>query len=220
MPPTHTFNTHHTMSEQLTKMIELRNDGLSLSEIAHVLSMKRSEVARRMASADSKTKNAQKALDTRDAVKNLHQQGMSLNDIARTLRLGHRTIRDHLAVAGLYDPKMRPVTPKDKRCSKEGIESNAKLASDIIAELRADVAVLERRKSFKWFQEIEELNPSHKKRFGLVRVVNTGEELRLVIELRGTPTQDHDGVMQRSFKLDQVELALESLLNFIAPPVH
>jgi DNA-binding CsgD family transcriptional regulator len=207
--------------QHVAEMVRLHDDGHSIPEIAYMLGINGAEVKRRILHAQSKAAHSVRAERQLEQIKELHAQGVSVTEIANRLKCCTRTVRDKLAILGLRQVQYRRTgAPKDKRCSKEGTESNAKSANDIISELRADIAVLERRKSFRWFQEIDQVHEVGKKRSALVRVVNTGEELRLVIELRGVATEDSDGVVQRSFTLNQVEMALESLLNFIAPPVR
>jgi len=215
---THTYTMKIT-DEQQHEMVRLRNDRHSVPEIAFMLGIPASDVSRALARVNGKATMSRAMVAKIEQMKALHAEGLSVTEIAAKVKASTRTVRDRLAIAGIYEvrgPSKR--ASAEYKSSKFGVDSDSKNPNSVIERLRADIAVLENRKGFRWFTQIDTVPRDAEKREVLIRVVEVEGDARLIIELRGSPnTNLENGVAQRSFPFSAVEVALENALSFLVP---
>jgi len=206
--------------EQQHEMVRLRNDGHSVPEIAFMLNIPASDVSRALARVNGKATMSRAMLAKIEQMKELHAQGLTVTEIATKVKASTRTVRDRLAIAGLYEmrgPSKR--TGAEYKGSKLGVDNDSNCPARVIELLRADIAALENRKGFRWFTQIAQVPRDAEKREVLIRVVEVAGDARLILELRGSPNAHwEDGISQRSFPFSAVEVALENALSYLVPP--
>jgi len=202
-------------SETLSRILELNNGGKSLEEISAETGIVERRVKELIRREQGRVEMMRKREEEAEVIVRLYRdEHETLNQIKRVTGASNTRVRSVLAAAGLYEPT--PFEPSVRGgSSRRGYEETKPCDKQIIAELQADLRVIESRKTFGWFQKLTKVAKSAEGRAVYLRVVDTGSELRLVLKFKDKAKQTDE--MQRSFPLNQVDLALESVLNFLTP---
>lgn len=195
--------------DQRGEIARLQADGHTAAEIARILSVYESEVQRVLTSLASNAARTESEQRKREKIRQLYEEGgCSQDEIAAELKMSRKTVAARLVEIGLHRVRL---------ASDAGsIDVNSHREAE---RLRADLAVLENRVGFRWFQRIDEMPPGATDREVRLRVVDIEGDLRVVVEMRGRPCLDeNNGISQRSYPFSAVEAAVEGALSFLVPP--